>query len=275
MNPFTALHRVLFDAAFLRGSGCRTVRRAAGLLALWLLLAAVAGSAFRTYHALSGEGSLARALSRVSAGCVVRGGELVRDTGTGVPPVSYVRAALQAAFPGLPDVFAAVPESTVVFDTAALSESRPMCLVLGREALVAVGSRTRYELLRWDRAFGDTEEMRLDLGSLRRFLVSRWLYVWAMLCQWCLLVQLYKALTALPFFFIAAFILNPFGGAQDSLRRALLALLPAMAGSALEAAAGVDMVFSRYVLMGVGFFVLARAGRVPAKPAPHSEGNES
>ena len=274
MNPFLTLHRVLFDATFFNDRGGMRVAGALGQLLLWVLLAALLGAVFHTAHAVCGEGKLAEACARITNGCIVRDAVLVCDEDReDIPPTAHVRAALQLLLPGIPELLTALPDSTVRFQPHAVpGEHGGVYLVLSDESLVAVTPRRTFELARWGTLFGQNTDVVLDRVSLQRVLSARWAQVWLMLFQWSIMALAYRILTAIPFFFIAAFILNPYGRVADNTKRVLLALLPPVAGTVIEAVAGVHVVHSRYVLLGAGFFIIARAGRVLMQTGGRGEG---
>jgi hypothetical protein len=250
------------------------MRLLAGQLLLWLAIAALGGGAFRTYHALRGPGILAEAVARVTDGCVVRDGVLVRTEGIpDVVPASYGRAALAALLPGLPELSEAIADSSLVFgDTAQRMGERTARVVLSSDRVVALTQRGVFELARWSDLFGSSGEVPLNHQTLRRYLRARWLYVWVLQSQWALMTVAFKLLSALPFLLIAAFILNSGAGVPTTLRRLALALVPVVAGTVLEAMSGVDAVESRYLLMAAGFVVLARPGRPAAAAAASDDG---
>lgn len=270
MGWLITLHRVVFDRSLLAEAATVRMWWAVRQSLVWFIVCVAVSSLAHAWYVTHEGHAFARLGGQLMSGCTISAGRLSADsTVVLVPPVSTVSGAITALLPGLRDFSGAINDSLFVIDTSAVLPSaypdHPYLRATSDSLVLRspLGTGAVNYGVAWRDLFGSSD-VRITQTAISRALRAQYPALVALYVQWNAVMVLFRLVWAFPFLLMAAYILNVTltGTLRTAFVRAILVTVPLLAGLALEALAGVDMVETWYVLVSAGFFVLFRAGRV-------------
>jgi hypothetical protein len=271
-----ALQQSIFDAAFLREAPRRRRREVLWTLTVWLLVATLVSGVAHSFYFVYARNGFPKALARAMAGSVITNGVLTPPCAAPCTPSPvYLQDAASRLLVGMKELAGIVPDSFVVFDTAAgavETHGPSTVLVMGRDHVTIV-ARPFVLPLAYADLFGAQGRFAFSEEEVRRFLAQR---LWPLafhFVQWDSFVLTFKLFGAYLLLLLASYILST---GRESLRgaatRSAYALAPMIVGTTMEALAGVDFKEPWYLFMGACMLVLMR-GTPPRQPKA-AEGDE-